>query len=56
VIPANKLLENASPPELAATAGTRIIASAILKHITAAILFRLKSYFGDSCIFDLENM
>jgi hypothetical protein len=37
VIPLSKLLEKASP-ELAATVGTRIIASAILKLIATAIL------------------
>jgi hypothetical protein len=35
---ANKLLEIVSPPELAATAGTRIIASIILKLIAVAII------------------
>jgi hypothetical protein len=38
VIPPSKLLEKVSPPELAATVGTRIIASTILKLIAAAIL------------------
>jgi len=36
-IPPNKLFEIASPPELAATTGTRIRASAILRLIVAAI-------------------
>jgi hypothetical protein len=38
VIPPNRFLEKASYSALAATAGTRITANAILKLIAAAIL------------------